>query len=106
MKSNSLKSHIEKGLTTGLNERDILEGIASAMAIWSTAEEWANELLQGLLDSPDEDYDGYVFSDGEIDCFVSTCSDDDTELHEIRVREPLLYTAIGVELSRAANRDN
>lgn len=95
---------IEKGLVSGLSKEGIVRGIESAKAIWSTAESWAEDLYGELLDNSDEDSEGQGFSDCGIDCFVSACADEDDALHDVRMRDPLLYTAICVELSRAANR--
>lgn len=104
IKSTILKHRIEEGFSFGLSKEDILRGITTAMSIWSTAEGWAEDLFDEFASDSVEDSERSGFSDCDIDFFVSACADEDEELHGIRMREPLLFSAICVELSRAANR--
>jgi hypothetical protein len=117
--SNLLRRRIDEGFSFGLSKQDIVGGITEALSIWSNAEDWAENLFAQLeRDSAqawDDDWDEESEEDSgedserggltdlETDCFVSQCADEDDELHRIRMREPLLYSAICVELSRAAN---
>jgi hypothetical protein len=114
-KSPYLKNRINEGLSAGLSKDDIVRGITAAMSIWSTAEDWAEALfaqfkrvsaedwVEDSQEDSGDDSESCGFTDLEADCFVSQCADEDEVLHEIRMREPLLYSAICIELSRAAN---
>lgn len=114
-RSTILKSRIDEGLSSGLSKEDIVRGITAAVSIWSTAEDWAENLFAQLErdsaqewdddwdEESDEESERGGLTDLETDCFVSQCADEDDELHRIRMREPLLFSAICVELSRAAN---
>ena len=103
IRSTILKHRIDEGFSFGLSKEDIVRGITKAKSIWSTAECWAEELSAEFASDSVKDSERRRFSDCVIDSFVSVCADEDEELHEIRMREPLLFTAICVELSRAAN---
>lgn len=94
--NDSLARLIDEGFSSGLAKEDLVKGIDSAASIWASAQDFAGSLFQEM--SPEH---SAQMSELEVDCRISACADDDSELHDIRMSDPLLYSAICIELSRA-----
>jgi hypothetical protein len=92
----SLGRYVQQGLSSGLTRDELVRGIEGAMRTWAEAQDIAGDLSSGLCGDS-----GANISDLTVDCYISECADEDEGLHEIRMLEPLLYSAICIELSRA-----